>query len=141
MEIVVFSKPFDPWVNFFYLKDKAPFTLYSRLEGIYSRNLENQKRLSPLRSTFRSRWRSVIMNQFWLREIFSIFLELLIASNTRVQLNRYKTVQDFLTLLKNHQKEWYSLDDSIYDFLLHYNDRFHSATKVVPCKAVINVID
>ena len=50
--IAVFSKPFDPRVNYFYPKDKAPFTLYSRLEGIYSREHKIRKNgylhLSPL---------------------------------------------------------------------------------------------
>ena len=52
VEIVVFSKPFDPRVNFFSPKDKTPFTFYSRLDGIYSQDLENRKKgylhLSPL---------------------------------------------------------------------------------------------
>ena len=53
----------------------------------------------------------------------------------------YRTVEDFLTLSKDHQKEWYSLDYSIYNFVLYYNDRFQSTTKVAPCKVVINVSD
>ena len=32
------------------------------------------------------------------------------------------TIQDFLTLALDHQKDDYSLDDSICDFLLYYNE-------------------
>ena len=39
------------------------------------------------------------------------------------------------------QNDDYSLDDSICDFLLYYNDRLHSATKVAPFKAMVNASD
>ena len=52
-----------------------------------------------------------------------------------------RTVQDFLTLAKDYQKDYYSLDDSICDFLLYYNDRLHSTKKVTPFKAMMNESD
>ena len=33
------------------------------------------------------------------------------------------------------------MDDSICDFLLYYNDRLHSTTKVAPFKAMMNASD
>ena len=43
-----------------------------------------------------------------------------------------RTAQDFLTLAKNQQIDSYNLEDSITDFLLYYNDRRHTTTKVAP---------
>ena len=48
-----------------------------------------------------------------------------------------RTVQDFLTLARDHQGDSYNLDDSISDFLLYYNNRKHSTTKVTPYKAMM----
>ena len=42
---------------------------------------------------------------------------------------------------KGPPKNDYSLDDSICDFLLYYNDRIHSITKVVPFKEIMKVSD
>ena len=52
-----------------------------------------------------------------------------------------RTVQDFLTLARNHQGDSYSLEDSISDFSLYYNNRKHSTTKVAPYKAMMNIRD
>ena len=38
-------------------------------------------------------------------------------------------------------KNDYSLDDFIFDFLLYYNDRLHSTTKVAPYKAIMDASD
>ena len=48
-----------------------------------------------------------------------------------------QTVQDFLTLVKDQQKDSYNLEDSKTDFLL-YNGRRHSTTKVSPYQAMMN---
>ena len=50
-----------------------------------------------------------------------------------------KTVQDFLTLARNHQGDSYYLEDLISDFLLYYNNRKHSTTKVAHYKAMMNI--
>ena len=49
-----------------------------------------------------------------------------------------RTVQDFLALAKDQQMDSYNWEDSIADFLLYYNDRRHSTTKVAPYKAMMN---
>ena len=49
-----------------------------------------------------------------------------------------RTVQDFLTLAKDQQMDSYNLEDSIADFMLYYNGRKHSTTKVAPYKAMKN---
>ena len=51
------------------------------------------------------------------------------------------TVQDFLTLARDHQGNSYNLEDSISDILLYYNNRKHSTTKNVPYKAMMNIGD
>ena len=52
-----------------------------------------------------------------------------------------RTVQDFLTLTREHQGDSYNLEDSMSDFLLYYNNRKHSTTKVTPYKAMMNIGD
>ena len=52
-----------------------------------------------------------------------------------------RTVQDFLTLARDHQGDSNNLEDSISDFLLYYNNRKHSTTKVAPYKAMMNIGD
>ena len=47
----------------------------------------------------------------------------------------------FFTLALDRQKDDYSLDDSICDFLLYYNDRNHSTTKVAPYKEIMDAND
>ena len=51
-----------------------------------------------------------------------------------------RTVQDFLTFAREHQGDSYNLEDSISDFLLYYNNRKHSTTKVEPYKAMMNMV-
>ena len=41
----------------------------------------------------------------------------------------------------DNQKDYYNLDDSICDFLLIYNDRLHSTTKVSTYKTIVNASD
>ena len=48
-------------------------------------------------------------------------------------------MQNFLTSVKDHQQNEYNLEDNISDFLIYYNDRPHSTTKVAPFKAMMNV--
>ena len=62
-----------------------------------------------------------------------------IQQGTAKEFNR--TVQDILILAKDHQKDYYSIENSISDFLLYYNDRLHLTTKVVPFKAMMNAND
>ena len=47
-------------------------------------------------------------------------------------------VQDFLTLAKDQQMDSYNLEESIIEFLLYYNGRGHSTTKVSPYQATMN---
>ena len=44
-----------------------------------------------------------------------------------------------MTSAKDHQKDRYNLEESINDFLIYYNDREHSATKVAPFRAMMNI--
>ena len=50
-----------------------------------------------------------------------------------------RTVQDFLTYARDHQGDSYNLEDPISDFLLYYNNRKHSTTKVAPYKVMMNI--
>ena len=43
--------------------------------------------------------------------------------------------------VKNHQKDDYSLNDSIFDSLLYYSDRLHSTAKVAPYMSMMNAGD
>ena len=42
------------------------------------------------------------------------------------------TVQDFLTLTKDHQLEKYNIEEYLIDFLIYYNHRVYSTAKVAP---------
>ena len=44
-----------------------------------------------------------------------------------------------MTSTKDHQKDRYNLEESINDFLIYYNDREHSTTKVAPFRAMMNI--
>ena len=50
-----------------------------------------------------------------------------------------RTVQNHFILSKDHKKKKYNLEESINDFLIYYNDREHSTSKVVPFRAMMNV--
>ena len=52
-----------------------------------------------------------------------------------------RTVQDFMTTAKDHQREKYTIFECISDFLIYYNDRIHSTTKVSPYVTMMNVGD
>ena len=52
-----------------------------------------------------------------------------------------RTVEKFLTRVKNHQKDYDILSDSISDFLIYYNVRFHLTIKVSPFKGMMNISD
>ena len=44
-----------------------------------------------------------------------------------------------MTSAKDHQKDRYNLEESINDFLIYYNDREHSTTKVAPFRVMMNI--
>ena len=44
-----------------------------------------------------------------------------------------------MTSAKDHQKDRYNLEESINDYLIYYNDREHSTTKVDPFRAMMNI--
>ena len=50
-----------------------------------------------------------------------------------------QTVKDFLTMIKDHQKEKYNIEECLRNFLIYYNDRVHSTTKVDPYVAMMNI--
>ena len=52
-----------------------------------------------------------------------------------------KTVQNFLILAKDAQKDKFNLEHSIPDFLMYYNQRKHTTTKHSPIEIMSNVND
>ena len=52
-----------------------------------------------------------------------------------------KTVQHFLILAKDAQKDKFNLEHSIADFLMYYNQRKHTTTKHSPIEIMSNVND
>ena len=52
-----------------------------------------------------------------------------------------KTVQNFLILAKDAQKDNFNLEHSIGDFLMYYNQRKHTTTKHSPIEIMSNVND
>ena len=52
-----------------------------------------------------------------------------------------KTVQNFLILAKDAQKDNFNLEHSIADFLMYYNQRKHTTTKHSPIEIMSNVND
>ena len=50
-----------------------------------------------------------------------------------------RTVQNFMTSSKDHQKDRYNLEESINDFLIYYNDREDLTLKVTPFRVIMNV--
>ena len=52
-----------------------------------------------------------------------------------------KTVQNFLILAKDAQKDKFNLEHSIADFLMYYNQRKHTTTKHSPIEIMSNVND
>ena len=52
-----------------------------------------------------------------------------------------KTVQNFLVLAKDAQKDKFNLEHSIADFLMYYNQRKHTTTKHSPIEIMSNVND
>ena len=52
-----------------------------------------------------------------------------------------KTVQNFLILAKNAQKDKFNLEHSIADFFMYYNQRKHTTTKHSPIEIMSNVKD
>ena len=55
--------------------------------------------------------------------------------------NRLKDRWRFFKTSLGSQKRLFSLDDSICDFLLYFNNRLHLTTKVTPYKAIMDVSD
>ena len=52
-----------------------------------------------------------------------------------------KTVQNFLILAKDAQKDKFNLEHSIADFLMNYNQRKHTTTKHSPIEIMSNIND
>ena len=52
-----------------------------------------------------------------------------------------KTVQNFLILAKDDQKDKFNLEHSIADFLMYYNQRKHTTTKHSPIEIMSNLND
>ena len=52
-----------------------------------------------------------------------------------------KTVENFLILTKNVQKDKFNLEHSIADFFMYYNQRKHFTTKHSPIEIMSNVND
>ena len=52
-----------------------------------------------------------------------------------------KTVQNFLILAKDAQKDKFNLEHSIADFLINYNQRKHTTTKHSPIEIMSNIND
>ena len=50
-----------------------------------------------------------------------------------------RTVQDFLTMVKDHQREKYNIEECLSDFLIYYNEKVHSNIKVASYVAMMNV--
>ena len=70
-----------------------------------------------------------IMNQFWLeRNIKYIFGTSYSFKHQSAVESLTEQLKILLTLSKDHQKEWYSLNDSIYNFVL--SDVYPSGTRV-----------
>ena len=52
-----------------------------------------------------------------------------------------KTIQNFLYLAKDMNEDNFDLEDSVLDFLLHYNSRVHTTTKFTPYEIMENRFD
>ena len=81
------------------------------------------------------------MNQFELKLSIKNILILFITFIIKVCWIASQDSSRFLTLSKDHQKDDESLDESFCDFLLNYNDRLHSTTKVALYRAIMDAID
>ena len=80
--------------------------------------------LTTLQTNNGKKFNNSIINQFWFERNIQHILKLLITSNTLIF---YRT--DLETVAKEQQKDYYSLNDSICDFLLQHNDRLRSTAK------------
>ena len=52
-----------------------------------------------------------------------------------------KTIQNFLYLAKDMQGSEFDLNDSVYDFIMHYNNRIHTSTKFKPQEVFQNIMN
>ena len=120
------------------LKDKTA----KNVLGAFKKCITTHNVLATLQTDNGTEFKNSITNQFWLeRNIQHIFGTPYNPQHQGAVKAFNRTVQDFLTLAKDYQKNYYSLDDSICDFLLYYNERLHSTTKVSPFKAMMNASD
>ena len=86
-------------------------------------------------------FKNSIMNQFWLeRNVKHIFRDSLNPQSMVLLKRLTGQFKIFFTLAKNHQKDYNSLGNFISNFLLYYNGRLHSITKIAPFKAIILMI-
>ena len=52
-----------------------------------------------------------------------------------------RTIQNFLYLAKDMQGSEFDLNDSVYDFIMHYNNRIYTSTKFKPQKIFQNIMN
>ena len=52
-----------------------------------------------------------------------------------------RTIQNFLYLAKDMQGSEFDLNDSVYDFIMHYNNRIHTSTKFKPQEVFQNIMN
>ena len=53
----------------------------------------------------------------------------------------YRTIQNFLYLAKDMHGSEFDLNDSVYDFILHYNNKIHTSTKFKPQEVFQNIMN
>ena len=51
------------------------------------------------------------------------------------------TIKNFLYLAKDMQGSEFDLNDSVYDFIMHYNNRIHTSTKFKPQEVFQNIMN
>ena len=73
------------------------------------------------------------------RKVFLESMECLLPQRQGVVEMLNRAAQNFFTSATDYQKGRYNLETSINDFLIYYNDRELSTTKVVPFRAMMNV--
>ena len=52
-----------------------------------------------------------------------------------------RTIQNFLYLAKDMQGSEFDLNDYVYDFIMHYNNRIHTSTKFKPQEVFQNIMN
>ena len=52
-----------------------------------------------------------------------------------------RTIQNFLYLAKYIQGSKFDFNDSVYNFIMHYNNRIHTSTKFKPHEVFQNIMN